>query len=308
MARPKKATVDYFPHVTKHGQTMFILEGRYGNDGYAVFFKVLEQLGCADGHYIDCNNAGTWEFLTAYCRVQGDLLREILNLCSVIGAIDGEFWKDNFIYSGNFVEGIKDAYRQRKIVCPCRSEVSSVINSRIAEFPRVNSVINPQMKVYEMKVNDIDNLTSPDKPDDEPTLLDLVVGSRDEDKVKIPHQLIMKAYNAFCPSLPKAMELTPKRRDMIRLRYLKYIKSEPKGSIGVFDALFKKAEASDFLTGRDKKGWHGCGFDWLMNETNMVKVLEGNYDNKAVESNSDKIRSANKEAIRRFVDEPRSRF
>ena len=35
MARPKKQTVDYFPHFVKGGRTIFILENKFGNDGYA---------------------------------------------------------------------------------------------------------------------------------------------------------------------------------------------------------------------------------------------------------------------------------
>ena len=45
MARPKKQTVDYFPHIIKQGKTMTILENRFGNDGYAFWFKLLEILG-----------------------------------------------------------------------------------------------------------------------------------------------------------------------------------------------------------------------------------------------------------------------
>ena len=39
------------------------------------------------------------------------------------------------------------------------------------------------------------------------------------------------------------------------------------------------AEASDFISGRNGK-WNNASFDWLMNETNLVKVLDGNYKNK----------------------------
>ncbi|MNP53901.1 hypothetical protein D3C76_1484160 [compost metagenome] len=39
-------------------------------------------------------------------------------------------------------------------------------------------------------------------------------------------------------------------------------------------------EASDFLTGRDGK-WGNCGFDWIIKESNYIKILEGNYANKS---------------------------
>lgn len=55
MARPTKETVDYFPHFVKCGRTIFILESKYGNDGYAFWFKLLEILGDTEGHYYDCS-------------------------------------------------------------------------------------------------------------------------------------------------------------------------------------------------------------------------------------------------------------
>ena len=100
----------------------------------------------------------------------------------------------------------------------------------------------------------------------------------DTPTVKIPYEDIRMAYNKFCPSFAKATELNDARRNAIRLRWMKY-QNHNDGPLLVFDALFKKAEASDFVSGRDGK-WSGKrGFDWLLNAANMVKVLEGNYDN-----------------------------
>lgn len=106
------------------------------------------------------------------------------------------------------------------------------------------------------------------------------IGERTEDKIKVPYDLILAAYNKFCPSMPRVRDLTDKRRTSIRLRHLKYLK-HPTGPLEVIDTVFRKAEASDFLSGRDGK-WTNCNFDWLMNENNMVKVIEGNYDNKTI--------------------------
>jgi len=51
--------------------------------------------------------------------------------------------------------------------------------------------------------------------------------------------------------------------------------------------LFSKVESSDFLTGRDGR-WANCGFDWILKESNYIKILEGNYDNKRNEPNKPK--------------------
>ena len=42
---------------------------------------------------------------------------------------------------------------------------------------------------------------------------------------------------------------------------------------------FEKAEQSDFLKG--KSGKFKASFDWIMKAANFIKVLEGNYDNRA---------------------------
>jgi uncharacterized protein YdaU (DUF1376 family) len=94
-----------------------------------------------------------------------------------------------------------------------------------------------------------------------------------------PYRDILDAFNKFCPSFSRALELTETRKSAIRLRWIKYQDNDG-GPLKVFDTLFKKAESSDFLTGRDGK-WSGKrGVDWLLNAANMVKVLEGNYDNR----------------------------
>jgi hypothetical protein len=47
-----------------------------------------------------------------------------------------------------------------------------------------------------------------------------------------------------------------------------------------FKELFEKAEASEFLKGTNPRNWSAT-FDWLLNDDNMTKTLEGNYDNKS---------------------------
>lgn len=59
---------------------------------------------------------------------------------------------------------------------------------------------------------------------------------------------------------------------------------EYKGDLNIFRELFTKAEQSDFLKGNNKSNWK-ANFDWLLNQKNMIKVLEGNYDNNASKKN-----------------------
>lgn len=88
---------------------------------------------------------------------------------------------------------------------------------------------------------------------------------------KIDYVRVQETYNEICKSLPKCIKLTPTRKSLIKQRWNEYGED-------VFTA-FRKAEASDFLSGRNG-GWNGANFDWVLNASNIVKILEGNYDNE----------------------------
>jgi phage replication O-like protein O len=89
---------------------------------------------------------------------------------------------------------------------------------------------------------------------------------------KVPYKEIKDLFNDTCKSLPSIVVLSDTRKNQIRQRWGKFKKIE------LWQDLFERAEESEFLSGRSGK-WGGCCFDWLIKETNMIKVLEGNYDN-----------------------------
>ena len=121
MGRPTKDTAEYFPHTTAHKKTMFIIEGRWGNDGYAMWFKLLECLGNASGHYYDCKNQDNWEYLYTYARVTEETATDILDKLADLGAIDYELWRDHkVVWSDNFIEGLRVLYVKRKQALPTK--------------------------------------------------------------------------------------------------------------------------------------------------------------------------------------------
>lgn len=167
MARPRKQTVDYFPHVVVSGKTMFVLEAQFGNDGYAFWFKLLELLGSTDGHVYDCRNPADWQFLLAKTRVDEDKAHKILELLSNLHAIDVELWENNVIWCQNFVDNITDAYKNRRAKPPVKPDVSSFYskkpvregvstdrNYQDSEVTGVSTAGNPQTKLNETKLNE----------------------------------------------------------------------------------------------------------------------------------------------------------
>jgi len=119
MARPVKYNVDYFPHYISSGKKMSVLQSRYGNDGYAVWFKILEQLGDTDFHYLDLNNKLDFHYLANnVCLVSEETLVKILNDLAEFGEINAELWKIKVVWSEKFMSSIADAYKRRE----CRTK------------------------------------------------------------------------------------------------------------------------------------------------------------------------------------------
>lgn len=101
-----------------------------------------------------------------------------------------------------------------------------------------------------------------------------IMSSSDDAPAPVDYKSIAETFNSTCQSLPKVRDITDQRKKAIR-GASKRIEGE-----GGFEALFRKVESSDFLTGRNG-GWTGCGFDWILKPANLTKILEGNYDNRA---------------------------
>jgi hypothetical protein len=85
------------------------------------------------------------------------------------------------------------------------------------------------------------------------------------------YETIMNLFHSVCVSLPKIRTLTDLRKQKIR--------NAGKQLNGDFESFFQKVESSDFLTGRSGN-WNGCSFDWIFKPQNLIKIIEGNYDNK----------------------------
>ena len=151
MARPQKLTVDYFPHSCSHKRTMFILEARYGNDGYAFWFKLLEMLGSTGGHCLDLNDSSEMEFLLAKTHLTEVIGVEILDLLAKLGAIDPEAWALKRVWCQNFVDGVASVYQSRHQPVPqkpsCLAQEphpTAVMPSRNPPDSDVSPTRNPQ--------------------------------------------------------------------------------------------------------------------------------------------------------------------
>ena len=122
MGRPRKQTVDYFPHfVSTDSRTKFILEQSWGNDGYAFWFKLLELLGRSEGHYYDCSATANEKYLVALMKLDKDTISEILEVLADLGNIDKELWEERkVIWCQSLVDNLQDVYSKRTVSAPKR--------------------------------------------------------------------------------------------------------------------------------------------------------------------------------------------
>ena len=83
------------------------------------------------------------------------------------------------------------------------------------------------------------------------------------------YEEIIDIYHQLCPSFPKCKTLSDKRKKQIKARLDTY-------SLNEIKEVFTNAENSDFLKG--KVNGFKADFDWLMNDNNFAKTLEGKYN------------------------------
>ena len=114
-----------------------------------------------------------------------------------------------------------------------------------------------ETKIKKSKPKDKDKVKDKDK-------------AKDNDKEYI-YTSIIALYNSICKELPKCTLLTSDRKKKIDARLKVFTFDELK-------ACFVLINQSDFTSGRSTP-WK-ASFDWIFaNDKNILKVLEGNYDN-----------------------------
>jgi len=91
------------------------------------------------------------------------------------------------------------------------------------------------------------------------------------------YQQIADAYNEVFPHLPQVVKVSQKRKSHISASINEFKKDFGFDNPGNWKNLFYHAAKSDFLTGR-KTDW-SMDFDFVINKTNLLKIIEGNYDN-----------------------------
>lgn len=121
-------------------------------------------------------------------------------------------------------------------------------------------------------------------------------------KKSVSCQSVVDLYHSICTSYPKIRSISAARSKAIKARLNIY-------SLDDFRTAFENAENSSFLKGKNDRNWTAT-FDWLIKDSNMAKVLEGNYADKGRKeklpgwyADNNNLGNAEMENIRRLLNE-----
>lgn len=184
MARPKENKADYFPHYANQEQSLQYLQGIWGNDGYAIYFKLLEKLAAVENHCILYPTDPMMIYLFVkhfFPNVQLDednqhdidkQLISIFNKMADLKIIDKSLWHNHkIIWSQYLISQIEDLYtKTRRRPAPTKedairnldlpenlitgistedNDIKQVSNTVNTGLNAINTVETPQRKVKE---------------------------------------------------------------------------------------------------------------------------------------------------------------
>mgnify|MGYP003136003228 FL=1 len=99
-----------------------------------------------------------------------------------------------------------------------------------------------------------------------------------------PYEEIVDMFNTICGDyLPKVTKITESRKRQIKKLWYEIV-SEVGTIIGKrrIEKFFDRVAVSDFLCGTGEKSNWKANFDWVIKESNRVKIMEGVYANKEI--------------------------
>ena len=120
-------------------------------------------------------------------------------------------------------------------------------------------------------------MTSKRQANDKQTTTPKECKKEKNDKNEYIYQQIADAWNENFPDLPNVLKVSQKRKSHLRATINEFSKSHGLDKVENWTALFDYIKKSDFLMGRSSN-W--CiDFDFLINKNNLLKIIEGKYDN-----------------------------
>lgn len=118
---------------------------------------------------------------------------------------------------------------------------------------------------------DVDVDEDVDVNDDE-DVNEIPTGSERDKRESADYKAVVAMYNDTCVSFPRIKSLSEARKKAIKARLKTHCMAD-------MQQVFTNAEASEFLKGSNSRNWSAT-FDWMMNDRNFTKILDGNYNDR----------------------------
>lgn len=285
MSRPFKAGLDYFELDCHMDEKIRLIQAEFGLKGFAVVVLLFKEIYGGQGYYMSWDDDRLLLFMSDNGVAGGDknLIEEVILACIKRGIFSEKLYQEYQILTSSGIQkrylnavarrGKVELKKEYLLVNVGKKEINVNNNPVNVDNNSINVRNNPQSR-EEKSREEKSNTTSKRKstkelpPEDEEDAL-----SKKDDR-RIRYQEIADLYHQLCPSLPRCMVLTVKRKVGIRARLKVY-------SMEQISKALTKAEASDFMTGRSGGNWK-ADFEWFFvyGDNNIAKVLEGKYDNK----------------------------
>lgn len=135
--RPEEFTVKYFPHHAEQEQIVRLIIHRFKNTGYAIFYRLCELLAKTKYHFIDIRDAEGLELLCAELDITEDELRPILQYLADKKYLEVGLYQSGVIYSTQFVDDLKPAYRLRMNEPWAADDIKSYLNGSLSQRKKV---------------------------------------------------------------------------------------------------------------------------------------------------------------------------
>lgn len=280
MARPLKIGIDYFSHDTnmsKDSKIRFI-KAKYGIIGYAVYSMLLEDIYSENGYFIKAGEKFSILF-AAENNIDINVFNNLIN-----DYINEELF-DRDVFEKYKVLTSKRIQKNFLVACERRKTVDFIseyllIDPEEEKTPKTKvsvNIISINVNNNSINVNKSTQKEKEKEKENEKEKEIIIYDNMNTETLKnesggIIAQEVVNLWNELCPSFPKVLMLSLTRKERIDLLY-RQVKD-----IELFKQAFKKIEESSFCKGRNNKKWV-ASFDWiLIEDTNIIKVLEGKYD------------------------------
>ena len=216
--------------------------------------------------------------LRKIARVSSDRWPDVERSLSEFFRDTGDFWRHERIEAD--LELVRESQEQR-----VRAGKASAEARKREKLSKKKSEINGNSTGVERALNDPSTNKEQNRTDTEdknlPSSADDAPSQKSDSSGKgaVDYNGIVSLYNDLLGEfLPNVVKVSDKRKKLIAARWKQTWGEHSKGSdLDFWRRYFLHVRRSKPLTGtKDNFDW-APNFDWLLNESNMLKVIEGNY-------------------------------